>query len=282
MPLKPMRTPRVSHRLRKAVVQAAAQHKRNAMASTVPSALSVPAGGVQITDRFMMFAFCPSYMNFEQSDIETHARQSETILFRGITEVISITAPHTTIWHRRICFWHHAQLSQAVPLQSSGATTTFFRRWDPLDPTTGDGLFLFRLLFQGTQNIDWTSPLNAAVDKNRISLFSDKLRLWRSTTSGSTAEDQIVPILSARKYYRHFPMRMITYNDEESGAFDVQPPDEGADSQGSPWASNRGGSPGNFYIVDFFSVNGDISDDVLPETQDFPLRCDSTIYWSEK
>ena len=253
------------------------------MAATTPDVTTVPTGYVNIGTEFSLMAYCPTYMNFEQSDLQPHSRQAESIYFRGVTEKVSlaVTGPGTIYW-RRICFWHHAEVEAAIPIQSSLAAQTYFRPLNLLDPTTGDGSYLLRLIFQGQRNIDWVNYMNATIDHRRIKLHSDRTRSLQATVSHPDPIDptQQVPSIHRRYVDRQFPNKMVTYDDEESGPYDITDPTPS--TEGNPWSSDKGRSYGNFYIVDLFSFNGSNETDVVPEGYRLYLQMDSVRYWNEK
>lgn len=283
------RTTRVSRPLRKKILKVSAVKKQNSMASTNNANDENPIGRVTLPNYVNGFLWCPTYMNLEQGEVTPHARQRENVYFRGVQEKWTIAnGEFADVYHRRVVFWHDARIEIAAPIQSSVSDTTFFRPLNLIDFSTGDGAILLRTLFKGTENIDWKNVLNASVDKARVRLVSDRIRKIRSTVAHSTLEAptdaRIMPTASARYNTPSFVNKSVRYDDEEVGAFDRVDDPPAIEPRGSPWATFRGGSSGNLYIFDLFSVNASSTFELeLPVESNPPdVAVDSTVYWHEK
>jgi len=267
----------------------AATKKRNAIASTTPDSTLTASGNIVQTNYIQSMLFCPTYMNHEQDESLPHARNRERIYFRGLSEKFTVQSGNVgDIYHRRICFWSHRRFTQGALIQSSVSPTTYFRPLQWLDTSVPADDAVYTLLFRGRFGIDWTSLLNAPVDTQRVRVVSDRTKKLICRFSAQLPSDELVrnlPVSSSNYKRSIFPNRTITYDDEESGARDGEDP--GPSTEGSPWSSEAPTSPGNFYVLDMFSVNGsqDSNAELPEESGTFVhprIFIDSTVYWHEK
>lgn len=285
------RTPRVTVRK---IADVASTKKRDAMASTDPDSLTTPTGGVQMTNAMGAMLYCPTYLYHEEDSQSDHMRNASKIYWKGVSENLLVSnGTNAQIFHRRICFWHHRRFGIGAPLQSDVAEDVWFRPLRFLDLTspTGEARDLIRLIFAGTMGRDWTHILSAKADRSRIRIVSDRVRNLSAQVAQTTPIDAPDPSLgyvrpwrSTRYRKSHFSRRTIHYDDEEDGVRDGDPPF--SDGSGSPWSSDSPSAPGQFYILDIFSVDGSPDPTVeLPENSvDYRrpfIFIDSVRYWHE-
>lgn len=255
------------------------------MLSTTPDQRGTPTGRIEMDTFNFAMLFCPTYMNFEQDEKYPHARNSENVFFRGLAERVILQNGNVgDLYHRRIVFWSNERFTQGAPLQSLVAPTLYFRPLRPLVLAGADEA-IPKLLFKGIRGVDWAHYITAPIDTKRITLVSDKIKKIPVKFAAQNFGETDIHAVGSAIYKRStFVNKTIPYDDEESGARDVER-DEFLSDAGAPWAARGGTSPGNLYVFDLFNVNASITTDIIPEDDTYQrpvISFDTTVYWHEK
>lgn len=231
----------------------------------IPGNLGVQIFAFQATARLAFDGNAPSTVS-EQS-----SRTAQTCYMVGLKERVTLRTSTNSPWiWRRICFT---------------SLTTAFNTFDSTPPpipagfhAEGSGTIgtlravsdlnlalnlplrqkLTDLIFRGTQNVDWISPIDAPLDPARIRIKYDKRMVINSGND--------VGVM--RTYSRWHGMRHnLVYNDFEVGA----------QTTSSFYTANDRRSMGDYYVIDMFEPQtGATADDQVlfaPEAR---------LYWHEK
>lgn len=183
----------------------------------------------------------------------------------GLKEAIEIQVADGLPWQwRRICFTFKGGPTAAGYLPTGSAT------WSPAtiasngyvrvlnQLTSAQQETFFQLVMQGASALDWTDPLTAKTDTERISVKYDK-----TITIASGNEDGVI-----RRYNRWHGMRhTLCYDDDEKGGI--------TEPLGFSVESRRG--MGDYWVVDIIKPRtGSVSSNQML------FNCESTLYWHEK
>jgi len=199
----------------------------------------------------------------KRSAIDKASRTSTDCYMRGVKEQILFETIGGASWSwRRICFTvkgDSVNLANTDPTTSEVAriTSNGMMRLMTQDPTTFDAAS--DLVFEGTFNQDWFSPIIAKTTGRKVTIHYDKLR----TINGGNAK------ATARRFNIWHPMnKNLFYEDFESGGA-MNP---------SMFAVEGPKGMGDYYIYDIFEANtGAVADtDVMQFTPQ------ATLYWHEK
>lgn len=202
----------------------------------------------------------PKGTKFDQA-----TRTSSSCFMVGLKEAIEIQVADGLPWQwRRICFTlkGSATANGNLPAPSSTFTPSLFtsagyvRVFNGLTQTQQNNFFA--LLFQGALNSDWSDPLTAKVDTERVALKYDKV-----CTVASGNEQGII-----RKYNRWHPMRHnLMYDDDEVGGSVTT----------SGYSVNSKVGMGDYWIIDIIKprVGSTSANQIL-------FNFESTLYWHEK
>jgi hypothetical protein len=196
-------------------------------------------------------------------DVST--RTSSLCYMVGLKEAIEIQVADGMPWQwRRICFTYKGgpTINGYLPTSSSSFYTSLNTTFGYTRVVNGLALAeqstFFALLFQGVRSTDWTDPLTAKVDTERVSLKYDK-----TCTIASGNEQGTI-----RRYNRWHPMRHnLMYDDDESG---------GTTSASGYSVQSKVGM-GDYWVIDIIKprVGSTVSNQLLFNTE-------STLYWHEK
>nr|QCX29390.1 capsid protein [Plant associated genomovirus 15] len=196
-------------------------------------------------------------------DVST--RTASSCYMVGLKEAIEIQVADGLPWQwRRMCFTFKGGNTMAgfLPIPASSfypsleTVNGYVRVVNGL--TSAQQTVFFGLLFQGLQNTDWSDPLTAKLDNERISVKYDKI-----CTIASGNEEGVI-----RKYNRWHPMRHnLMYDDDERG---------GQTQSGTYSVTSKIGM-GDYWVIDIIKprVGSTSSNQLL-------FNCESSLYWHEK
>lgn len=195
------------------------------------------------------------------SAIDKMVRTNTNCFMRGLKERIEIKTNSPLSWQwRRICFtikgdtinFGNADPTQSEVMRQTSAGMTRLQ-------TIDDGTIsrVTDLVFKGTNGADWTNHFIAPIDKQRVTVYSDKTRIIRSGNSQGVI----------KMYKEWYPMnKMLIYDDEEAG--DQMNP--------APFSVEGKAGMGDFYVYDILYPNGGASGEELA------MDIESRLYWHEK
>lgn len=196
-------------------------------------------------------------------DIAT--RTASSCFMVGLKEAIEIQVADGLPWQwRRMCFTFKGGNTMAgfLPQPSSSfypslsTSNGYVRNFNGLTAT--QQTTFFGLLFQGAMSSDWSDPLTAKIDNERLSVKYDKV-----CTIASGNEEGVI-----RKYNRWHPMRHnLMYDDDERG---------GQTASGTYSVTSKIGM-GDYWVIDIIKprVGSTSANQML-------FNCESTLYWHEK
>lgn len=192
-------------------------------------------------------------------------RTSSSCYMVGLKEAVQIQVLNGLPWQwRRICFTYKGRgnLNSYLPNPSaffqpvSETSNGYLRTINGL--TSSESPTFFELLFQGSRNTDWSDPLSAKVDTERVSLKYDK-----TITISSGNEEGVI-----RKYPRwHGMNHNLQYDDDESG---------GAMTSSYYSVESKVGM-GDYWVIDIIIPRVGSDDEDL-----CTFGTESTLYWHEK
>lgn len=193
--------------------------------------------------------------------IEEAVRTATTCYMRGLKENITIQTDTGCNWRwRRICFRMRGpslyEFENDQTLMSLLADAGMVRMATNWGNNTAGINTLYRVLFKGERNVDWRDAMTAATDNRRWDIVYDSV-----TNIQSGNDSGVYKVLK-----RWHPMnKNLVYDDDQSGS-----------REGLRRYSVEGKrGMGDYYVVDIFSSNGSIDDQLSVEYS-------STLYWHEK
>lgn len=203
--------------------------------------------------------------NVPGNKFDASTRTASSCYMVGLKENIEIQILDGLPWQwRRICFTVKAgsTLDGLVP------TSAIAPAFTPVSQTSSgyqrvlnaipDPTPFYGLIFQGNQNTDWSNPLTAKLDGERITIKYDKVVSLRSGN-----DDGVL-----RKYSRYHPMgHNLEYNDDEQGGTTLA-------NQFSV-TSKKG--MGDYWICDIILPRVGSNNDNL-----MTFGTESTLYWHER
>lgn len=198
---------------------------------------------------------------------DSSARTATSCYMRGLNENIEISTSSGAPWQwRRICFTHRdasVLLGVNNPLIPYLETNNGFQRYMTNFTANDAGSVsthgaITRLIFKGTQNVDWNDIRTAPLDNTRIDVKYDKTTI----ISSGNANGRV------KMFKRWHPMnKTLVYDDEENG--------EREDSNVFSVGDKRG--MGDYYVIDFLQAGmGAGTGDSLN------FSPTSTLYWHER
>nr|QVW56441.1 MAG: capsid protein [Gemycircularvirus] len=183
----------------------------------------------------------------------------------GLKESIEIQCADGLPWQwRRICFTYKGgqTLNNYLPTPSGTyapikeTSSGFTRVLNSLNPTN-QGTF-FSLLFQGLQSNDWSDPMTAKVDTERLTLKYDK-----TITIASGNEEGVI-----RKYSRYHPMgKNLMYDDDEAG---------GSMQTNFTSVESKAGM-GDYWVIDIIKPRMS-----AVAGNQLSINMETTLYWHER
>lgn len=189
-------------------------------------------------------------------------RTSTTCYMRGLSENIEVQTSTGIPWQwRRICFTIKGGLALTAPVEletSNGEQRVLYNLNSGSTTDTTDRTTLYSLIFNGTYGIDWTEPLVAKTDQNRITVKYDRTTM----ISSGNASGKLV------KKKMWMPMNSnLVYDDDESG-----------ENVATKKYSTQGkAGMGDYFVLDLIvsGIGGSSSDQLV-------FSPCSTLYWHEK
>lgn len=192
---------------------------------------------------------------------EVMTRTNQNIYAVGVKERIRLETAGGKGWQwRRICFTMKGD--DITGGNNDPTSSNYFR-------ITSDGMMrlihadsnstVSDLIFEGDQGRDWENPLQAKLDRRRVTVKYDRVRTIQSGNESGVN----------RFYNLWHPMRKnIVYGDEQ----------QGEDMFHSPMSTTSKAGMGDYYIVDYFYNNlGSVSGE-----DDLNFQSNATFYWHEK
>lgn len=229
-----------------------------------------------------VFIFSPSmrYKRSFDSDLPTDmSREDDEIYYVGFGERLRFATSDSSDWRwRRIVFsayihqvWEFpttgAPIQAEYPISNGEADTGGYRRvfqrvepassaTDPVKATFIRGQLYYHL-FRGTQNSDWSNPMTAPINTQKVHVYHDRLT---RIASNSDAGAQLIT-------KRWHPIRKnMIFDDQEFGKENLSLPYAGSSRRGI----------GDVYVVDMFQCVND------SEGVDLSIGTDATTYWHER
>lgn len=238
--------------------------------ATTPGGTSVPGGsGVKIyafqaTARIMFDGTDPARIP------EQATRTAQSCYMVGLSERVTLRTSSNSPWiWRRICFTSFTTMfnqfdgDPPIPagfhITGSGNIGTMRAVADLNDVDNAPmAVRLTDLLFRGTQNIDWISPIDAPTDPARVKVWYDK-RI--TLTSGND-----VGVMRTFKRW-HGMRKTLMYNDVEVGSQTIS----------SYYTAENRRSMGDYYVIDMFEPQTGATD-----TDAVLFAPESRLYWHER
>lgn len=192
------------------------------------------------------------------------ARTATTCYMRGLKEQIEIQTSTGLPWQwRRICFTSKGGTFNGngvnLELETSSGEQRLLYNLNSGSTTDNALLNVIRqVVFRGVYGIDWTTPLNAAVDPTRVTLKYDKTIM---VSSGNASGK-----LKLCKMWHPMNSNLV-YDDDESGAVMTT----------AKYSTDARVGMGDYYVLDFIvgGIGGTTSDSMS-------FSPSSTLYWHEK
>jgi hypothetical protein len=190
----------------------------------------------------------------------------QTIFLKGVMErsFITITGG-TPYFHRRIVFSTTDRILRAA--LPGNATNGLMWQGASFSLVAGSDIAPdIELLFEGHLNLDWSDPMLASIDTQRVKVHYDRTFTYNCGNDESGRSKLI------RKYT---PVnRAVIYDDEEAG-YRIDGDVGEIGEQSSPWSVDKSGMMGNLYVYNFFR-SASSSDDTLR------VRTEAKVYWHER
>ena len=194
-------------------------------------------------------------------------RSATNVFFKLISEKIEIQTDTSSPWlWRRIVFAYQGSqdfldVGDDTVLTPTALGTNGYSRFtaDLFSDSDSAAVFniLSNVLFAGKIGVDWSSPMNAPINKDRLKLMYDRTTPIRSGNEQGTM----------KQFKRnHWVNRTIRYADQEDGG--------GLD--GSEHSAPSRGSLGDVFILDLFEATQTADGDKLF------FEPQATVYWHEK
>lgn len=196
---------------------------------------------------------------------DTSTRSASSCYMVGLKETVEVQVLNGLPWQwRRICFTAKAGSTLDGLLTVSAIAPAF----TPVTQTSSgyqrvlnavpNPTPLYGLVFQGGQNVDWSNPITAKLDSERITIKYDR------TISIASGNDEGV----IRKYRRYHPMgHNLEYNDDE----------EGGNTLANQFSVTSKKGMGDYWIMDIILPRvGSSNDDLMT------FGTETTLYWHER
>ena len=230
--------------------------------------LTVTAGNQSV----YQFLWCATARTTEIADqvlgtiSEQATRTSQSCYIRGLAERIEINTNDGTPWQwRRIVF-----RMKGIRFFQAGQDETEDRLLYLRNGSDGYGRLVTdwsetsavstvnAFVFKGRQGDDWTSPNEAHVDTQRVSVMYDKtVHIRTGNDSGVT-----------RIYRRWHPVnKNLVYNDDEAGSTE----------ETSHFSTEGKRGCGDVYVMDLFTCS-----EFAPNTARMNFKPQAALYWHER
>lgn len=248
----------------------AARKKQDTIFGAITQTPDAP-GGAGLLDGTNYFLYNATYRLYQDHDND-HVRTTNAPYFVGVKDNVTLTStfPYS---HRRVTFWTHEQFAAGQPYvfesDIEGEPSYMRRPLERLDPETNSALFEY--LFKGTLGVDYSEDTRhiTPLDSRRLRIVSDVTTSVNPGVAppaeGATYGGKII-----NKKLWHPIRETLLYDEDEDGA-SVSPNRPG-------FVSRSPNCPGNYYIMDIFSVGLAVPDPSLPIGSFSPQ---TTVYWHE-
>ena len=204
-------------------------------------------------------------------EITTSVRNTSTTFVKGFSQTYTVV-PNSNVawWHRRLVVATKEILGTTPGIRdlmaiqdTEGVTQFSYRDYGNASQTVRPEYLdtkhqILELLFKGTRNVDWVDPFRATVDRQRITVLSDRRM---NISSGNDTSRPVV-----RKFYDSIN-KSLMYGDEEIGTL----------IKSDKWSTKHKPGIGNIYVLDFWFCPAPAE-----TTDSISLHSQSTYYWHEK
>lgn len=215
------------------------------------------------------FLFSPSARRSAFTPTQ-YARNATNTFCRGYKETSTFESNggQDWMWRRIVFLCKDEDIQNAFPpntIDFENADDGYYRtHWNFLNGNTDADTArdaLYRILFQGTRERDWSNAWAASVNTQRVTLVSDKLR----TISGDTGHAHFWT------YKGWFPInKSIVYDDREDGGPNTD------FKETEPWSTTGKPGAGNLFVCDLLVAAGSNSE------QQLIYHNKGTYYWHER
>lgn len=199
-------------------------------------------------------------------------RTSSRPYIKGLLERIDLGPSDGSTWRwRRVVIAMKTRVGLTdtieanIGAQATAGATSYRQVRDLSGQSTGEyqqtNALLQGVMFAGQQGIDYLTPMNAKLDRSRVTVIKD---VSRTISSGNE--------LGRPRIVRDWtPVnKTLVYDDDENGLNMVP----------SPLSVNSRAGIGNIYVVDFFNCPGPGDSSANGSAMTFNPA--STLYWHEK
>lgn len=209
--------------------------------------------------------YCPSARIYDPNEEPESTRNRQLTYSRGYKEVSTYKISGGTPWRRRRIVFTLKGLPSILQLSNSAFVTGYYTKNDAtigyvrqmaLIPTSTKAT-LHALIFKGTSGNDWTDPMLAKVDTQRISVMSDT-----TVTFNPGNETGNVKVL--KEWYP--TGKNLLYSDDEAGATFTT----------SEFASQALGGMGDLFVYDMYESV------LVTAGHALNIAHEGTYYWHEK
>lgn len=195
--------------------------------------------------------------------IDEAARTKTLCYMRGLKERVQIHTSSGLPWQwRRICFTMKGddlyQTDAATQRFSLLTSNGMVRVMNAVDANGAAGTAISGLIFDGSNQGDWTNWFTAKLDTQRITVKSDRTRIIQSGNDSGVL----------RNYSSWYPMnKNLQFDDDENGSTYV----------GGRYSQRSKVGMGDYYVIDLISAGtGATTTDLLS------FEPEATLYWHEK
>lgn len=266
---------------KRSILNTTSQKKRDKMLTWTNTSPASPSGSTTYTASpailagntpLYVFPFCAtardSTLNLsgaKPNKFDQATRTSSSCYMVGLKESMEIQCADGLPWQwRRICFTYKGGLvlNNYLPTPSTSfapaveISVGYTRPLNNLTPA--QQITFFQLLFQGAQAQDWSDPMSAKLDSERLSVKYDK-----TITIASGNEDGVI-----RKYSRYHKMgHNLQYDDDEAG---------GTMNTASTSVESKIGM-GDYWVIDIIKPRMSAT-----SSNNLSFNAESTLYWHER
>lgn len=235
------------------------------------------------------FAFCPSARDshrttatdFPVGQRGMYQRSLTDVYARGYKEIVSLASNSGAnwLWRRLVVslknpIWKlfpSLTVQREIPLDSdraSGQVRTMYNIGPTPEGETELAQDVYRIIFEGTLDLDWHNVFNAKPDKRFVRVRSDRTMRLRTTNDEA--------YLNNYQFWDGVNANMH-YNEKESGSDIKMDPDlESNENTLSKFSAEGLSGAGDLWVFDFFSCG---SKDAADELRFQP---NGTFFWHER
>jgi len=237
--------------------------------------ISAETGTTNVFPGVHSMLYNPSARQLTPQNATFIAQRTNTYCYyKGISERYTLLPNDNSVWwHRRIVFSTKRRYAEEDTVTAGSGTLApavtgtgiTRRKFKDMSSSTGlDGFnvlltFIQNDVFQGTFNIDWVDPMRAKLNREKITVHSDRMTTLRSGND-----------VSAPRITKHYtPInKTLVYSDVENGQT----------MSSSPYTVQSKPGIGNIYILDLFECP--VPNDTTASTLN--ITSQQTVYWHEK